>query len=105
MTTKKTAELNGLLKEQIGHAIGHASMCWQPTPSGVFDSSEALKVCAELEQLMSKALREARDQALEEATRVADEISTNLWDRASHSEAACVDLVADKIRALKEKAE
>ena len=30
-------------KEIVYQAIGHGSMCWTPIPSGVFDSTEALK--------------------------------------------------------------
>ncbi|TXG77593.1 hypothetical protein E6Q11_02370 [Candidatus Dojkabacteria bacterium] len=29
------------IKEAIGIAIGEASMCWDPKPSGVFDSTHA----------------------------------------------------------------
>ena len=41
------------LEELVYVAIGHASMCWIPRPEGVFDSTEASKVGAEL----VKALR------------------------------------------------
>ena len=37
------------LKEKIGIAIGEASMCWDPLPSGVFDSTDAIRISKELE--------------------------------------------------------
>ena len=36
------------LKQKIFEAIGHASMCWEPRPKGVFDSTEAGKVGEQL---------------------------------------------------------
>jgi len=30
-------------KEIIGELAGYASLCWQPRPTGVFDSTEASK--------------------------------------------------------------
>ena len=38
------------LREILGIAVGEASMCWQPIPKGVFDSSNAIKVTDKLEQ-------------------------------------------------------
>ena len=32
------------LEEVIGQAIGEASMCWHPRPSGVFDSTYAIGI-------------------------------------------------------------
>ena len=32
------------IKTIVFESIGHASMCWHETPSGVFDSEEATKV-------------------------------------------------------------
>jgi hypothetical protein len=36
------------LEEVVFQAIGHASMCWNPRPEGIFDSAEASKVGREL---------------------------------------------------------
>ena len=36
-------ELEGKIREIIGEAVGHGSMCWEPIPAGVFDSTEAGK--------------------------------------------------------------
>jgi hypothetical protein len=36
------------LEEIVYQAIGHASMCWNPRPEGIFDSTEASKIGAEL---------------------------------------------------------
>lgn len=36
------------LEEVVFQALGHASMCWEPRPEGVFDSQEASKVGNEL---------------------------------------------------------
>jgi len=40
--------------EAILQALGEASMCWNPTPLGVFDSERALKIAAKLEDLLGK---------------------------------------------------
>lgn len=37
-------------KELIGIAIGEASMCWEPHPAGVFDSSRAMEIADKLFQ-------------------------------------------------------
>jgi len=37
-----------MLKEIIEQAIGQASMCWSPYPTGVFDSSKACKITGNL---------------------------------------------------------
>ena len=36
------------LEEILQEAIGEASMCWEPIPIGVFDSSNALKISSKL---------------------------------------------------------
>ena len=36
------------VKEQIFQAIGRASMCWDPIPEGIFDSTQAGSVGEEL---------------------------------------------------------
>ncbi len=36
------------LKSKIGELIGRATMCWDPIPSGVFDSEKASKICDEI---------------------------------------------------------
>lgn len=39
---------NDDVKTQITMAIGEASMCWTPIPSGVFDSTRALEISERL---------------------------------------------------------
>lgn len=47
------------LRNRIGLAIGHASMCWNPRPGDqVFDSTEASKVVDELYEYVNKLLME-----------------------------------------------
>lgn len=36
-----------VLQNIIGEAIGYASLCWNPKPTGVFDATEASKCCDE----------------------------------------------------------
>lgn len=43
------------LHEAVGQAIGAASMCWRPTPDGVFDSDRASRI---MDELMVVILRE-----------------------------------------------
>ncbi len=40
----KKGEENKALTNEVFEAIGAASMCWQPYPSGVFDSTNAKKI-------------------------------------------------------------
>ena len=57
------------LAEAIGQAIGEASMCWSPTPTGVFDSTRASSVlddlCDQVVTILSAAqpptVREGRE--------------------------------------------
>lgn len=37
------------LKEKIGIAVGEATMCWDQIPTGVFDSTDALRIAKDLE--------------------------------------------------------
>ena len=58
------------IESRIGEIIGEASMCWSETPTGVFESTHANKLVAELTTLVE----EARREAWEEAIRLSDEI-------------------------------
>lgn len=42
--------------EAIGEAIGAASMCWKPIPTGVFDPALASQIAEELEALLRRKL-------------------------------------------------
>lgn len=42
------------IKEKINLSIGEASMCWKPIPSGIFDSSRALKISEELFEFITR---------------------------------------------------
>ena len=42
--------------EAIGEAIGYASMCWNPIPTGVFDPTRAAAVARELEELLRRKM-------------------------------------------------
>ncbi len=47
------------LKQRIGEAVGHASMCWTPRPGNqVFDSTEASKVVDDLYEYINKLIME-----------------------------------------------
>ena len=39
-----TIEQQEKLKEMILQSIGEASLCWEPKPEGVFDSSKASEI-------------------------------------------------------------
>ena len=45
------------VEEIIGQAIGEASMCWDETPKGVFDSSRAIKILNSLLKLYASKRR------------------------------------------------
>jgi len=51
-------------ENKVGEAVGSASMCWQPTPTGVFDTEKALKVSNELTVLISDLLAKQREEVL-----------------------------------------
>lgn len=44
----KIEELREIAGVKIGGAVGYASLCWIPKPTGVFDTNEAQKFCDEL---------------------------------------------------------
>jgi len=41
-------------KEIIGELAGYASLCWQPRPTGVFDSTEASKAVDQALQFLAQ---------------------------------------------------
>ena len=53
------------LREKVFTAIGEASMCWIPTPQGIFDSTRAEKVGRRLvDEILSRAEQEAKEEPL-----------------------------------------
>lgn len=38
-----TIELRMKITQQMGFAVGYASLCWEPKPHGVFNSTQASK--------------------------------------------------------------
>ena len=40
-------ELEGKIKQIVGEAVGYGSLCWEPRPVGVFNSTEASKAADE----------------------------------------------------------
>jgi len=53
------------LREKAFTAIGEASMCWIPTPQGIFDSTRAQGVGNKLmEEILSRAEQEAKEEPL-----------------------------------------
>ena len=40
-------ELEGKIKQIVGEAVGYGSLCWEPRPVGVFNSTEASKAVDE----------------------------------------------------------
>lgn len=51
------------LREKVFAAIGEASMCWVPTPEGIFDSTRAEKVGKALvDEILSRAEAEQGDK-------------------------------------------
>ncbi len=46
------------LREKVFTAIGEASMCWNPKPSGVFDSSHAKEISEQLIDYIKNNLKE-----------------------------------------------
>lgn len=46
----------------LGQIIGEASMCWEPLPSGVFDSEKAKALVEKLEKYVSQVIQEAYER-------------------------------------------
>ena len=57
------------IREKVFTAIGEASMCWEPIPTGVFDSTAAQKVGERLVADLASAVpvvKEQREEGLRE---------------------------------------
>lgn len=58
------------LKTFIGEKMGEATMCWEPIPSGVFDSQRAVKILDEvyeaIEALISNISIQSRKDKMHE---------------------------------------
>lgn len=68
-TAKEAAEL----QVAVFAAVGQASLCWKPTPEGVFDAAAAAKIGNDLLKFVMAAI-ERRDQ---EFIRMAKEASND----------------------------
>jgi len=53
------------LEEKVTQLIGEASMCWNPIPTGVFDSTHAMKIVEQIIQTVTQATREEDLRELE----------------------------------------
>lgn len=65
------------IEDAIGFAVGWASMCWNPIPTGRFDDQEATKVVAELLKYVNNELQiehEKRVGAEERSIRLANQL-------------------------------
>ncbi len=56
------------LQHLVYEAVGTASMCWKPRPSGVFDSSEASDVANDLVRSIEKLSKEEMGKEYHEPT-------------------------------------
>jgi hypothetical protein len=63
------------LKEKITMITGSISMCWNPIPSGVFDSPEALAQISEIMQLVEAYAKDYSMDILQELHNFCTEIS------------------------------
>ena len=63
------------LDELIFIKLGEASMCWEPIPTGVFDSSNAKRIGDELVQKLKE-----RDRKIWDAARETIQCSAEDWD-------------------------
>jgi hypothetical protein len=50
-------------REVLGILAGHASMCWEPRPNGIFDSTEACKAVDAAFSRLSVVITEAVNRA------------------------------------------
>lgn len=94
------------LREIIGQAVGAASMCWKPIPTGTFDSTKASEICDgivnhiksivpskrhPLKELTLDRLQEAQD-TIENVT---NGVGTIIGERVMETIKAAIDDVTD----------
>lgn len=48
------------VREVVGNAMGFASLCWEPTPTGVFDSERAAQEVEDATWLIVRGFEESR---------------------------------------------
>ena len=64
--------MNKEIEEKIGILVGKVSMCWVPIPTGVFDSTEVVKILDEIQSLI--------DSEVEKQTKLLnDELHDNVY--------------------------
>ena len=51
------------IKEEIGIAIGEASMCWDEVPTGIFDASRAGKIVDRLFAMIAEKRRTGKNDS------------------------------------------
>lgn len=74
------------LKTKIYESIGQASMCWDPIPSGIFDSTQAQKIGDELWNEIQKQretiekLRECLNWYSFTGEDLTEQTANDIWD-------------------------
>lgn len=53
-------------KGEITSLVGEASMCWNPTPTGVFDSEEAITIAFKICKIVELLLQKEREKGFDE---------------------------------------
>lgn len=53
--------LDAKQKREIGEAIGEASMCWKPIPSGVFDSNRASEIIDRIYKIVNAGAEQLKE--------------------------------------------
>jgi len=78
------------MKTKVFKALGSASMCWEPRPSGVFDSSLAQEFGDELMTYLESQIKSAERRGIEKGFEAAREL------RATGEFFEDMDVVYDK---------
>ncbi len=87
------------LKQIIGEAIGQASMCWKPYPTGNFDSTRAAEICDGVIGLIRAASTPSAEvQALRDKVERYEERDLDVWVKLH-------DELFDQVKALREALE
>ena len=75
------------IREEVMQTIGSASMCWKPTPLGVFNSEQAIKWGERLVRIL-----EQREEGLKDEVVRAQSYANALGDALARTETALVAL-------------
>jgi hypothetical protein len=92
---EKGEEINRKLQEIIFQGAGYISMCWEPKPSGVFDSTTAEKKGNEMMAAIIELFKEWHNQLSTPSAPLNDAVEEQLEDKRILDEAKIDAMIRD----------